>query len=120
MALFGAPWMARRALVTWRRATEKLCDRAAAGDVGEETTVAQALVKMARLAGAPSPGMAFVPAPSEVEERVEALLAAPPTGAAAARRMSVAMTASFVVAAAAAIALADPLHHAIESLFGAL
>jgi Zn-dependent protease with chaperone function len=118
-AILGAPGIARLMLAVWRRAAEKLCDRDAARAIGDEAAVAQALVTLSRLGGR-SPGLAFVTARSEVEDRVEALLDSATDGTTAARRMAAIAAVMFVTTVAAAILLADPLHHAIETLFGGL
>lgn len=116
-ALLGAPILAPRVLALWSRATERLRDHDAARVV-DPTTVARALVALARLAARPAPvGLSFV-ASTDLVDRVEALLAGRPNGAAAARRLLRTAAAVLAGVAVAAIAFADPLHHLLETLLG--
>lgn len=119
-AALGAPYIARRALSAWEHASERLCDRRAAEAVGDATAVASALVKLSRASGAPLPGTAsFLPA-ARLEERVRALLDAPPPGERSARRLRRAACWLLVLALPVLAAMADPLHHTLETLLGML
>jgi beta-lactamase regulating signal transducer with metallopeptidase domain len=120
--ILGAPWFAARLLGQWRGATEKVCDRAAASSMGTSVAVAQALVTLSRLAGAratPTAAAAFVHRGVDVVERVEAVLGDGPDGRGAARRIARAAAVLFATVGIMATVLADPLHHAIETLLGA-
>jgi hypothetical protein len=116
LALLGAPVLARRALVMWRSATERVCDGRAAAEV-DAAAVASALVALARVGNAPAVGVAFA-SPAGVVERVEALLAPLPTGELMARRIARGLWLSLTACALAAALFADPLHHALETLLG--
>jgi Zn-dependent protease with chaperone function len=117
-ALAGAPFLARRVLLRWQGATERLCDRRAAATEGAEC-VARALIALSRLGRCvPAPaGISFGGA--GVVERVEALLADVPAGAVAAGWMARALLLLFVGVATSIALLADPLHHWLETLLGA-
>lgn len=117
-ALLGAPWLARRVLALWRSASERVCDRRAAGEVSP-TAVASALVTMSRLASGRTLGLSFGRSHAVVE-RVEAVLADVPTGAEVARRMVRAGWALLAAMGAASLVFADPVHHLLETLLGAL
>lgn len=116
-ALFGAPILALQFKRLWSDATERLCDRMSADQTGDSTAVASALVNMVR---APQMvgGLSFVPTPGAVENRVVAVLTQERTGYPLATKLlhgSVALVAIVTITSAV---LADPLHHALESLFG--
>ncbi len=119
LTVVGAPVAATLALARWRDAGERLCDRVAADAIGSPETVASAILAFAR-APACTTGFAFVPHPSHVVDRVEALLADAPRGDRTARRFGVAAVAALGCAVVGATLLADPLHHAIETLLGSL
>lgn len=116
-ALFGAPILALHFKRLWSDATERLCDRMSADQTGDSTVIASALVNMVRaprLIG----GLSFIPTPGAVESRVVAVLTQERTGHSLARKLlhvSVALVAAVTVTSTV---LADPLHHALESLFG--
>jgi hypothetical protein len=121
-AAFGAPVAAGAMLRRWDHATETLRDQEAAGEVGDPAIVATALVSMARL-GTTAPGWAVAPmAPAErLAERIEAVLAGPVAGdRRLARRVDRATKLASMAVAALCVIFADPLHHALETLFGAL
>src|SRR5262245_27907992 len=103
-------------------ASEQACDAAAARRVGDRLLVAEAILAVERLlsGGARSEVTAMLPAFGEgaVAERIEALLDPEP----APRRPDSAprLAALAGLAILAALALADPLHHATEHLLGLL
>jgi len=119
LALFGAPGLAASALTVWREASERLCDRVAAAAIGSPTTVASAILAFAR-APACSAGCSFVPRCDQIADRVEAVLGGSAIGDPAARHLVATAAAAFLSIAVAAVALANPLHHAIETLLGSL
>lgn len=119
LALLGAPGLAGAALRLWHEAGERLCDRVAAESLGSPDAVASAIVAFAR-APVCGVGCAFVPRPAHVVERVEALLMDGPRGDAVAHRFAITAISAVLGAAVASAVLADPLHHAIETLLGSL
>ena len=119
LALLGAPGLAASALRAWRDAGERLCDRVAADTVGSPEAVASAIVAFARVPAC-STGYAFLPHPAQVVERVEAVLGDAPRGDRAARRLGATAALALLGFAAFAALLADPLHHAVETLLGHL
>jgi Zn-dependent protease with chaperone function len=121
LALLGAPLLPRRILAAWALATERACDQRAARAVGDPSIVAEALLKLARLAKRPAPVFAAsFASPADLAARVESLLADGPDGAAAARRFGWVALGSVVVGFCVAGAFVDPLHHAIETLLGGI
>lgn len=116
-ALFGAPILALQFKRLWADATERLCDRMAADHSGDSTTIASALVNMVR---APQTlhGLSFPPTPGAVESRVIAVLTQEGTGHSLASKLSHVSVALIGIAAITSALLADPLHHALETLFG--
>jgi Zn-dependent protease with chaperone function len=116
-ALFGAPLLAGRLLSIWERSTERLCDRRAADRIGDPSTVASALVRMARMS-CPELGFASFSSPN-VRERVEALLGGEPHGDEAKRQLTTAALAATLLSIVCLVVSADPLHHALESILGA-
>jgi beta-lactamase regulating signal transducer with metallopeptidase domain len=118
-ALAGAPGLAASALAAWRNAGERLCDRAAADAVRSPVTVASAILALARTS-APAIGCSFVPRRDQVADRIEAVLGNPATGKPTARRLGAVAATAFLGLAIAAVGLADPLHHAIETLLGSM
>lgn len=98
-------------------ACERACDEAAAEEIGGRLRVAQVLLRIARLIEfCPSHIAALGPAFSEAEvvTRVEALLAPVSSRRASSRRAVVAG----LTLMCALVAVSDPVHHAIESIFG--
>ncbi|MCP4445239.1 MAG: M48 family metalloprotease [Myxococcales bacterium] len=116
-SLFGAPILASQFKLLWADAAERLCDRISADSSGDSTTLASALVNIVRLPQS-LVGLSFVPEAGSVENRVVAILTQERTGHAMATRLlriAVALVAAVTITSAV---LADPLHHALESLFG--
>ncbi len=108
------PSLLRRA---WSSSTERLCDARAVEVVGR-VPVATALVHLCR-AAKPQPAFAsFPPTAEALAERVQAVLAAEPMGEVAAGRLGAASVLSMVAFTALALAFAEPLHHALETLLG--
>jgi hypothetical protein len=106
------PSLRRRLFTAYVRASEEACDAAAARDVGDPVRVAAALVAVARLQSHPG-GAAAAMAASDVEARVERLLADRPSGRV--RRWPL-----LGVGLLTLLLLADPLHHLTETLLGPL
>ena len=120
IAIFGAPLVAVRLLTLWGRATERLCDHRAAALLSRPEAVARALVSLsgARAVRPPRAAPCFVPGARDLIDRVEAVLAGHGDGRLAARRIgrTAVLLAASVIAAAGA--LAQPIHHALETLLG--
>ena len=118
LAIAAAPLIGRRMLSVWDSATERLRDRDAATAVGDETSVASALVALARASSAcPAWSAPLAPA-DELSLRVESVLdERGPRVRAGAR---VVMAAGIILAAAIPVAfvVADPLHHLLETVLG--
>lgn len=115
---FAAPFASglRR---SWDTATERLCDDAAARELGNPEAVASAMVKLARLAAAPAGLEAcFTPAADALTDRVEAVLAGLPTGARATRGLVVLISAASLAALLAVAVHAEALHDLLEDLLG--
>ena len=115
-ALLGAPLVAARCRGLWSDATERFCDRLAADQTGDTEAVASALLNMVRgqrLRGA----LAFLHRPESVKDRVVAVLSIERTGQRAAARIGWGAAGVVSVAAIATGALADPLHHILETFF---
>lgn len=120
VAAVVAPLMPGASLARWELATEHLRDAEAAEATGNPEAVASAMVHMCRLgASAPAGAVAtFVARRRSLDARVAALLDGLPVGRRAARaagRFGAALAATTILAI---VALADPLHHALESLLG--
>lgn len=114
------PWLGRWSITSWRRATERLCDARAALGSGSDV-VASALLKLARLrASGPAIAALRFNAPDDVVGRAEALLRGAPHGELVASRLRRGALAIFSLAVAMALVLAEPLHHALETLLGAI
>jgi Zn-dependent protease with chaperone function len=115
-----APLRRASPLARWELATERLRDAEAAEVTGSPEAVASAMVHMCRLgASAPAGALAtFVARQPALDVRVAALLDGAPTSTRAA--VTAGRLAAVVAAgsALAIIALAEPLHHALESLLG--
>lgn len=118
---FAAPLVGSALLGRWSSATERLCDQRAALALGEPESVARALMNVARsdVGREPVSSACFMPAGSDVVERVEAVLASGGDGRALARSFGRAATLFVIAVAVGSIALADPIHHALETLIGA-
>lgn len=120
VALLGVPVLAEWFLDRWKQATEKLCDRYSAEKVGERA-VAAALLKLAR--GESHEAMALVnafPPAANTVERIEALLRGDVDRSSAARVLRGVITAITVAAMLFVAGHGDPLHHALETLLGAV
>lgn len=116
-ALFGAPTLAAQYKRLWSESTERFCDRIAADNTGCNTTMATALLNLARgprMAGT----LSFLPKPESVEDRIVALLAQERTGRRLAKQIAWSAVVFVALAMMLTTALADPLHHAFETLFG--
>ena len=122
LALLGAPVLSASLLRRWSEATERLCDAQAAEAVGDATVVAAALVQVARGVGAGEPalGLSFPSHAAELEARVHAVLGGAPDGRRAASWLRAAATALLVVTLSLCVVAAEPIHHALETLLGAL
>ncbi len=97
-------------------AAEQSCDEAAGHAVGDRLRVAEVILRVERLLQTPS-GLANVAASfgGDVPARVEALLEPPRTPGTLARPI-----AFVALVALGLLAASDPLHHATESILGAL
>jgi Zn-dependent protease with chaperone function len=119
LASLGAPFLANRLLLIWSLATERLCDRRAALAVGKPSTVASAMLALAR----PLPphlahsGAVFAAA-SHLPSRIQALLAEGPDGSTCARRLLWGVLVGTATVLTACVLFAEPLHHALETLLG--
>ncbi len=117
LGVLAAPLVPSALRGAWSSATERLCDARAVDVVGREP-VATALVRLCRADRARSALASFAPTAEALADRVEAVLAAEPTGDVAARRLGAASVLSMLALAALALAFAEPLHHALETLLG--
>lgn len=118
-ASLGAPFVCARTLRVWELAAERLCDRQAARRVGRASTVASAMVTLARSSPPRlAPAGAVFAAASDVPERVESLLRDEPDGREASRVLARVMAIASIALAAACVRFAGPLHHALETLLG--
>lgn len=115
--LIAAPLAPGLLLARWDDATERLRDRDAA-QVTDPTAVASALVAMCRAEPTVVAGLGYAPAPTALARRVEAVLAEPVAEGCSARRLAIGAVVAGVAAAIALAALADPVHHALETLLG--
>ena len=116
LSVTGAPIVAGRALAAWKSATERLCDQIAAHSIGDAAAVASAMLAMSH--SGPASACAFTPRHDQLTDRVSAVLDETADGDNAATRLSRIATTAFCIAFLAAIALARPLHHALETLLG--
>jgi len=115
--IWGAPFLATRSRLDWDRAAERLCDRVAADKVGDGAIVAEALLAWARGPGVAT-GLSFSPGADALEERVVAVLSEGTAGHGAALRIALLTGLIIASATVAAVLLADPLHHQLETIFG--
>jgi Zn-dependent protease with chaperone function len=116
----GAPLAAGLLGPMWGRATERLCDARASAATGRPDAVANAMVRMCRL-GASAPSavpVGFTPKPAELSERVHAVLAGGLDGRRSARHLGLLAAWLCLHLIGAAALLAEPLHHALETLLG--
>ncbi|TAK23842.1 MAG: M56 family peptidase [Myxococcaceae bacterium] len=98
-------------------AAEQSCDEAAGRAVGDRLRVAEVLLRVERLLQTPADGLARVTASfgGDLSARVESLLEEPRPPGTLMRPLAL-----VVLAALALLTASDPLHHATESLLGAL
>ena len=118
-ACFAAPGFAAFALRLWDRSAERICDRRAAEVVGRPTTVAGALVALARgmTRGRATAGAVFA-ASCSITDRVHSLLNNEPDGARDATRLSWWFLGSGIALAFAFAAFSERLHHLFETMLG--
>jgi hypothetical protein len=118
LAIAGAPLIGRRMLSVWDSATERLRDRDAAAAIGDETSVASALVALARAGSAcPAWTASLVPA-DELSLRVASVLDERGPRVRAGARLVTTSGVALVAAIPVAFLLADPLHHLLETVLG--
>lgn len=118
-ASLGAPVLSSHSLRLWELAAERLCDREAARRVGRASTVASAMLALARrTAPAMAPAGAIFAAANDVPERITSLLRDEPSGRPAARRLAFSLAFAAISLALACAVFAQPLHHALETLLG--
>lgn len=118
LAIAGAPLVGRRMLSVWDSATERLRDRDAAAAVGDETSVASALVALAR-AGSPCPAWSAPLAPAdELSLRVASVLDDRGPRVRAGARLAMASGIALAAAVPVVFIVADPLHHLLETVLG--
>ena len=101
----------------WHDANERLRDRQAA-QVTTPDAVAGALVHMVRLGAAQVAGLSFEARSSALAKRVRSVLVDAPQDVVAAGWLDAAAVTCAVTFAITAVVLADPLHHALETLLG--
>ena len=119
LSCLAAPGFASYALRLWDRSAERICDRRAADVVGRPSIVAGALVSLARGMGRRlAPAGAVFAAACHVTDRVHSLLDGEPDGAPGAARLSWGFLAAGTGIALAAAALAEQLHHFLETILG--
>ncbi len=115
---FAAPLVGDRTRATWLAASERLCD-ARAAQASSPAAVASAMVSLFRLeTSRPAGSFGLTPTQAELGARVEAVLAARPLGerlSSLAGRIVVVTCAVLIVSTAV---VAEPLHHAFETLLG--
>lgn len=117
--LFAAPLVGERIRVAWMRASERLCDARAASVTGDPEVVARAMVSMCRIgATQPAPGFAFTPTVDELAARIQTVLDGGPLGERAAVVLARFELAAFILFTVVAVAAAEPIHHAFETLLG--
>lgn len=118
-ASFGAPFLAARLLGVWSLAAERICDRRAALAIGRPSTVASAMLALARTAPPHmAPAGAVFAAASHVPERVQSLLDEGPGGEAPSKYLLWALFGAALGAAAACALFSGPVHHALETILG--
>jgi Zn-dependent protease with chaperone function len=116
---FAAPFVGDALTRRWSHATERMRDAEAAAVMGDPDPVARAMLRLCRLERSASPpGMAFTGRGSLLAERIEALLGGGPSGTRAARLLSVSFVVGLAGLVVLAAGLAEPLHHALETLLG--
>jgi Zn-dependent protease with chaperone function len=118
LSLVGVPILTSMIMRLWEHSTERLCDHRAAQAVGDPTLVAQALMTFAAAPRPATPLAATFVDGTDVVGRIEALFSGVPEGFEAARRLGRAAVLVTAFAALGAVAAADPLHHAFETLLG--
>jgi Zn-dependent protease with chaperone function len=120
LAIFGAPLVADHLVARWSRATERLCDHRAASTARGPDPVARALVSLSgiRAVRPVVHSTCFVPTARDLVDRVEAVLAGEGDGRLVARRIGLAAALGTAIVVVAATVLAQPIHHALETLLG--
>jgi len=116
-SLFGAPVFSAWSKQRWDDATERLCDRMAADEANDAGPIASALINWARPQRL-GVALSFLPRPESVEDRVVAVLYQEETGHVAARSLLIRVSIAIAGITLLTLSLADPLHHAFETLFG--
>ncbi len=116
-SLLGAPVFSAWSKQRWDDATERLCDRMAADEADDAGPIASALVNWARPHRL-GVALSFLPRPESVEDRVVAVLYQEDTGHVAARILLIRAAVGIASITLLTLSLADPLHHAFETLFG--
>jgi Zn-dependent protease with chaperone function len=120
LLLFAVPGASAIVREHWESATERLRDAGAAAHATPEA-VASALVRMAKAALRLKAGQlaSFTPpADSDLARRITSLLERSPLGEDDARRVAGIALVSAGALALLAVVLAEPLHHALETLLG--
>jgi beta-lactamase regulating signal transducer with metallopeptidase domain len=115
--LFSPPSSAALAQRAFAEAAEEACDAVAASSV-DRFVLAESLVRMARITHRRVPATALAFCGATLERRVSLLLEGPARPSPS--RVAPLATLSILLCTAAAIAGADALHHAVESLLHSL
>lgn len=115
---FAAPLVRDRVRTAWLAATERLCD-ARAAKVCSPDAVASTMVALFRLQARPvATSFGLTPTQAELAARVEAVLAARPLDEPAAKRAGRLLAAACAGLIVGTAVVAEPLHHAFETLLG--
>lgn len=118
LLLFAAPLVGERIRMAWTGASERLCDAHAASVTAPEV-VARAMVSMCRIGTRqPSLGFAFTPTVDELAARIQNVLDGGPLGERTAVVLARFELAAFILFTVVAVAAAEPIHHAFETLLG--
>lgn len=118
-ASLGVPLLSSQTLRFWELAAERLCDHEAVLLVDRPSTVASAMLALARGTPLPlAPAGAVFAAANDVPQRIESVLREEPSGRPASRRLAFLLTFAALSLAVACAVFAAPLHHALETLLG--